>query len=360
MPIELSTTAYRAVDRYVIARRNAGNRAWDRKICRAHPEWTPLTDDELRQIDRRDRWGYMYYKNMNPAGPLRYYITEAPYATLLLPKLNPLNHRANTFGANTEFSDKNYAGLFMSGMRFPRTILYRSHGLFFDADRRPIPPEAALELMKPYDELVFKQSIGGYHGRGIRLAAASEYGDVYLTHGPDYEVQERIRQHPVLARFNPSSVNILRVTSLFWHGHVYILGGILRAGAPGAFCDHENKDGKTYLSIALGEDGTVLPHACDVDYGFVYTDCHGVPIRGEKIPRYEEIKTLVRQEHGRWPHYGLIGWDITVDEDENILCMEFNTKYPGLTGTQAALGPVLARESMDGKPLFQELMTEPF
>lgn len=358
MSFEISTFSYGLVDKYVLARRNAGLRAAEKKLCLAHPEWTPLTAAELAQIDRRDRWGYTLYKNMSSgAEPLRYFIANAPYTTRLLPRLNPINHRANSFGLNTEFSDKNHAALFMSGMAFPKTVLYRSHGEFFDPERRRITPEQALALMKPYDELVFKQSIGGYHGHGIRLAAAAEFEDVYLTHGPDYVLQERVRQHEVFAYFNPSSVNVLRVTSLCWRGDVYILGGILRAGAPGAFCDHENKDGKTYLSIPLAEDGTILPRACDVDYGHVYGDCHGIPIRG-RIPRYDDIRALVRREHSRWPHYGLIGWDITVDENENILCMEFNTKYPGLVGTQAALGPVLARKSVRGVPLYDELMSE--
>lgn len=48
----------------------------------------------------------MYYKNMNGTGPHRYYIPDAPYTTRLLPRLNPINHRSNSFGLNNEFSDK--------------------------------------------------------------------------------------------------------------------------------------------------------------------------------------------------------------------------------------------------------------
>ncbi|MGM9615752.1 MAG: sugar-transfer associated ATP-grasp domain-containing protein [Oscillospiraceae bacterium] len=356
MSFEISAFLYNVTDKYVISRRNAELRRAEKKVCKAHPEWSPLTKEERTRINPRDRFGYMFYKNMAPgAGPLSYFVTDAPYTTELLPRLNPINHRANSFGMNTEFSDKNYAGLLMSGMSFPKAVIRRIHGRFFDAERRPITEAEALALLRAHDELVFKQTIGGYHGHGIRLVSAADYEDVYLSHGPDYVAQERVRQHETFARFNPSSVNVLRVTSLCWKGEVYILGGILRAGAPGAFCDHENKDGKTYLSIPLAEDGTILPRACDVDFGHVYSDCHGLPICGQ-IPRYEDIKALVRQEHSRWPHYGLIGWDITVDENDNIVCMEFNTKFPGLTGTQAALGPVLAQKSVRGVPLYEELM----
>ena len=356
MAVELSALVYRATDRYVIARRNAQLRRSERKIVQGHPEWTPLTKSELAGLDRRDRFSYIFYRNMVGPEDLRWYLPVAPYTTRLLPMLNPLNHRANSFGVNTEFSDKSCAGQIMSGMAFPATILYRTGGEFYAPDRRHITADEALALLRPYDEAVFKQSVGGYHGHGIRLVRAEEYAGVLLTHGPDYLVQERVRQHADLARFNPTSVNIVRVTTLLWQGELYILGGILRVGAPGAFCDHENRDGKTYLSIPLTEDGDILPRACDVDYGHVYGDCHGVALGG-RFPAYDRIRALVLREHGRWPQYGIIGWDITVDEAGQVVCMEFNTKYPGLVGTQAALGPVLARPGQTGRPLLEE-MTE--
>lgn len=355
MPFEISAAAYSAVDRFVIATKQFQLRRDDRQACRAHPRWQPLTKAELGRIDRRDRYGYTIYKNMNGTGPLEYYLTDAPYKTRLLPLLNPLNHRPSSLNADTDFSDKNYHELFMEGIVFPRAVVRRIAGQFYSGDRTPIAPEEALALMAPYDELVFKATVESGHGHGIRLASAAEYRDVYLSHGQDYVVQERVRQHPVLAGFNPSSVNVIRVTTLYWRGHVYVLGGIFRAGAPGAFCDHENKGGQTYLTIPLDEEGNILPRALDVDYFHAYDDCRGIPLRG-RIPHYDLLKKQAADGHSRYPHYGIIGWDFTVDENENLLCMEFNTKYPGLVGTQCALGPVLARESVDGVPLFRELM----
>lgn len=356
MSIEISSVSYRLIDRYVLARRGAELRRAEKKICLAHPEWADLTGDELASIDRRERYGYMFYKNMAPdAGSLSRFIPDAPYTLDLLPRLNPANHRSNSFGMNTEFSDKNYAEMLMPDLTFPKPVLRRMNGTFYDPDQRPISRVDALERMSDHSELVFKQTIGGYHGHGIRLVSAADYESTLTAHGSDYVVQERVRQHEFFAHFNASSVNVLRVTSLFWRGDVYILGAILRVGAPGAFCDHENRNGETYLSIPISENGHVLPRACDVDFGHVYADCRGIPLEGT-IPCFDRIKALVRQAHARWPHYGLIGWDVTVDDHGQVVFMEFNTKYPGLTGTQAALGPVLAQPSVRGVPLYDELM----
>lgn len=357
MGFDLSSALYTALDRYVSHWWEKRELGVHRAICRAHPEWQPLTEEELDRIDRRDRWSYMYYKNMSGAEPLSYFVSDAVYKTRILTKVNACNHRPNSTCIDTDFSDKNYHDLFMPELRFPETVIRRVHGQFYDPQRRHITPEEALRLLNEHERLVFKQTVETGHGEGVRLVEREEFPEVFLRHSRDYIVQKLLRQHETLAYFNPSSVNIVRITSLCWHGEVYILGGILRAGAPGAFCDHENKDGKTYLVMPLAEDGTVLGPACDVDGGNVFDDCHGIPIRGV-IPRFSEMKELIRRAHIRYPKFGLIAWDVTVDENGEIVFMEFNTKYPGIMGTQCALGPVLARKSRDGVPLLDELLTQ--
>ena len=278
MPFEISTFAYRLTDRYVIARRNADLHRAEKKLFAAHPEWEPLTPEELSRVSRKDRYGYIFYKNMVGPENLELYLTSAPYTTVVLPKLNRASHRSNTFGLETEFTDKSCAELFVKDLSFPETIFFRSRGEFYSPARERISESEALALLEPFDEAVFKQSVGGYHGHGIKLASRAEYASLLTGHGSDYLVQKRIRQHPKLASFNVSSVNILRITTLFWHGDVSVVGSILRVGSPGAFCDHQNLGGETYLSIPVTDDGTILPRACDIDYGHVYDSCRGVPL----------------------------------------------------------------------------------
>lgn len=355
MAFELNAALYRLVDKYVTAKRIGMLRRDDRKVCKAHPEWTPLTSNEYRSIDSGDRWGYTIYKNMSPEGSeLRYFIPEIPYRMKILPALNFLNHTNNGVSTDCLFSDKNYHDTFMRGIRFPKTVIRRIGGVFYDEEFNRLTSEQAEALLQRYDVLVFKQTVETGHGTGIRRIEREEYGGVYMTYADDYIVQELVRQHPSLSYFNPSSVNVLRITSLFWRGDVYILGSILRVGAPGAFCDHENRGGDNYLSIPVADDGTILPRPVDVESYRVFTDCRGIPVRGV-VPGFEKMKELIIREHERYPHFGLIGWDVTADENGDPVFMEFNTKYPGLTGTQCALGPVLAQKSVRGVPLFDEL-----
>lgn len=328
----------------------------DKKLFRLHKDhWAFLTPEELRSVNRRDKYAYAIYKNMAGAENLPYYVSDSLFKTVLLPRLNPLNHAPSGTNRESCFADKNYSELIMSSLCFPKAVFRRMHGYFYDADLRRITEEEALALAEPYEELVFKQSVDGAHGHGVKLVSRADYAALLRSHGENYVAQERVRQHPALSYFNESSVNILRVTSLCWKGEVYILSGILRIGAPGSFCDHTPHGGTHNLDVAVMEDGSLGATAFDPDHCHVYDNVYGKPIQG-CIPRYEELKKLVIREHAKYPDYALIGWDFTVDEEENIVCMEFNTKWPGISASQYAHGAIFAQKSREGVPLLDEIL----
>ena len=51
-------------------------------------------------------------------------------------------------------------------------------------------------------------------------------------------MQGVVKQHPILEKMNPSSLNTIRVVSFFFEGEVYILSIILRMGAKNARVDN--------------------------------------------------------------------------------------------------------------------------
>ncbi len=328
----------------------------DKKLFALHKDhWAFLTPEELRTVNVQDKYAFAVYKNMAGGENLPYYVSDSLFKTVLLPILNPLNHAPSGLNRESCFADKNYSELIMGNLRFPKAVFRRMHGFFYDAALNRISEEEALALASPYEELVFKQSVDGAHGHGVKLVAREDYAALLRTHGENYVVQERVRQHPVLAYFNESSVNILRVTSLCWKGEVYILSGILRIGAPGSFCDHTPHGGTHNLDVAVMEDGSLGTTAFDPDHCHVYDNVYGKPIQG-RIPRYEELKALIVREHAKYPDYALIGWDFTIDKEENIVCMEFNTKWPGISASQYGHGPIFARKSKNGVPLLDEIL----
>lgn len=319
--------------------------------------WFPLTPEELRSIDRKDKYAYSVFKNMAGTDNFSYYVSASRYKTILLPILNPLNHTPSGEIHDSLYADKNYAELIMNKLHFPKAVLRRMSGNFYDADLNRITEEEALELVAPYSELVFKHSVDSGHGTGVKLLKSEMFSSALSTYSQNYVVQERIDQHPALSYFNESSVNIIRITSIWHRGEVYLLGGILRIGAPGSFCDHTPYGNTHNLDVGINSDGSLMTSAFDPDHCHVYDTVYGKKILGN-IPQYEEIKATILREHAKYPRYALIGWDFTIDKDENIICMEFNTKWPGISATQYAHGPVFAQKTKDGIPLLDEILAD--
>ena len=180
-----------------------------------------------------------------------------------------------------------------------------------------------------------------------------------ILRGGDYIVQEVLRQHKSFSQFNASSVNVIRITTLLWKSEVYILGAVLRVGAPGQFCDHTSPD-KGQLPrkyIVLDDDGRITKKAMYPDLLKPY-DTSTDPIPEGIIPKFREMKQLCVKEHSRFPHHRIIGWDITLDENENITCIEYNPGWPGIIQSQYVLGPIFMQKSSRGIPLLHEILGE--
>lgn len=253
------------------------------------------------------------------------------------------------------FTDKNYQDMQMNGVRYPDIIVRNIEGEFYDVNFRHISLNKAMDLCKECPKLVFKKSIGTGHGRGVRVVSQKDYSVAMDQLGNNYIVQKIMRQHESLAYYNSSSVNIIRITSLFWKGMVYILGGILRVGAPGDFCDHTSENGEHPLVIPIGEDGRLGRIAIDCDEGYVYEDVRGKEIK-DSVFRYSEMKEIVKKEHVKYPCHGIIGWDLTLNENGDIRCMEYNSDCPGIVQSQFALGPIFSQRTERGNRLLDEIL----
>lgn len=222
-------------------------------------------------------------------------------------------------------------------------MLRRIDGDFYDSEYQYINSDKALEILSNYDNLVFKISIGSAHGKGVSLVNKSEYDKKIGEYGNNYIVQEKIEQHENLAKFNASSVNILRITSLYWKENVYILGSILRVGAPGSFCDHTGYKNTTPRIVKVDDSGNIVGKAISPDDGFIYNDLFGKEITGT-IPKYKNIIDTIKHEHLKFTHHKIIGWDITVNSDNEPICLEFNTYCPGVVQTQMVCGSIFSKK----------------
>lgn len=331
----------------------------DRAICRKHKgEWQELTPAERKKY-RHEEATYTLFKNISPqfAEHPEYYLSNYRYARDVLSRLSPPCHRVDGLPFDTIFNDKNYSEKFFPEIPFPRVILRCIEGFFFVNDRQ-ISREEALHILEGYSDVVFKQALDAQHGSGIRPASGSEIAEVFAEFGQNFVVQELIRQHEFLASFNTSSVNVIRIMTVFWKGHVYAIENKLRIGAPGSFCDHTGFGGKNPLEIHLDENGNLTGSAYDYIDGVLYPTIFGKSITGT-VPAFREMTEMALRGQMRYPSYGILGWDFTIDSDGRPLCIEVNSKFPGVKYGQSAYGPMFLHKTVDGNPLLDEILREP-
>ena len=65
----------------------------------------------------------------------------------------------------------------------------------------------------------------------------------------------------------------------------------------------------------------------------------GVRFSGVKIPAFAQCVATVLDLHQRIPFARCIGWDVTVDADENVQVMEWNGEHNDVKFSEATQGP---------------------
>lgn len=286
-----------------------------------------------------------------------YFISRATYACEVLPRLSKYTSSAPGGNFTTLFNDKNYFEVFFKDISFPKVIIRSANGILMDCDYKRISFEKAFELLMAYDEVFFKASVDTRSGEGVALVSKNAYKEMLTTFGEDFVVQEKIIQHDFLSNYNPSSVNIIRVTTLFWNGHCYNMNSRLRVGAPGAICDHSDHDGQYPVEVEILDDGSLGRAIIFHERHFV-PDIFGKKIEG-KIPNYDKLIKIAMENHTKYPMYGFIGWDFTIDKNGEPICVEVNAKRPSIYPLQCFYGPIFMQKSVDGRPLLDEIMETP-
>ena len=337
-------------------------------ICEAHKnEWVPLSTEEMRKY-RKNQYIYTLYKNfelMNKAldgndepVDLSKYLTPKQYKCEILARLNKLDHTVIGTGFLSILVEKNYFPILFPEFVHPKIFVRRIKGVLYDGDFNRINEETALSICSERDALVFKISRDSKQGKGVKRVERADYKQMLSDYGNNFIVQDLIKQHENFAYFNDSSVNIIRILSMFWRGTVYILCSKLRVGAPGTFTDLGVSE-LCPLEIGVNDDGTFFSKAHELakDYK-IYDNAFGKPIIGH-VPNYEKMKELVIKAHSRYPDYGILGWDLTLDEDGNIVFIEVNSRAPSIEYSQCIFGPFFSMLSKDGSPLKDEIMNEP-
>lgn len=223
----------------------------------------------------------------------------------------------------------------------PTTVVKKIAGLYYSEDLQLLNTEVAIDqIVDENEELIVKPSIDSGAGRLIRFISPQETDreeikKIISNCGENFIVQKLIRQHPVLAQFNPTSVNTIRTISFLFDNEVHILSSALRIGGKGSKVDNFSQGG--YMCQIL-PNGYMAELAYDNDHNSYLSLPGSEAFAVVKIPSYDKIIEIIIEEAAQKPHFKIIGWDFTVSPEGEPIMIEYNTAPLGV-GSQMACGP---------------------
>ncbi|MBR5912362.1 MAG: hypothetical protein IKZ55_10290 [Bacteroidales bacterium] len=243
--------------------------------------------------------------------------------------------RANLHSVGHVLGDKNMCDFLFSGENIVHTILKNINGYYY-YEGEPVSEEDAIAKLRNIDNVIIKPAKES-KGNGVQLISIKDgitnvqglsVGQLFKKYKKDFLIQDRVRQHEGMAALNPTSLNTLRVLSYRSGMEVLIIYTVVRIGRSGQVIDNQCAGG---ISTTVSKDGKLGQFAFGgyAEDNIEKTDS-GVVLNGYELPSYDKAIAFVKRLHLKLPWFGIIGWDVAIQEDGDPVLIEFNTN-PGLS-----------------------------
>ena len=317
------------------------------KVLKNCPQ-PPLTAAQIEEIDRYWQrygikhpdytWFQMFYGITGIQDPR--FIPDTICQSILLKHYNDI-------AAIPGWDDKNLYDTLLPDIRFPKTMAHIYRGKVFDDEWNYCDEEGRKALaQRIFDSLgddktiVAKQTRNTNTGRGVKLVEVNSPNDVLdcITANSKGNVilQERLHQSAFLSQFCASSVNIFRVITWKHGDTVDVLSASVRFGIEGWHTDVAFVNGVEIVnSVGVDNDGKVKDLFVSMQ-GLYDREIH---LTQPVTPNFDAIIDMAKRGHRWLKPFDIVSWDISQDQDNNPVCIEFNVTRPGTTLYQFANGP---------------------
>jgi hypothetical protein len=260
------------------------------------------------------------------------WIPDNYYGSVVVPKLQGKYGRVSFL--------KPLNGLFFQRDVFPDLLSY-VNGVFFDSCYKVVPAESVKKILfRDQDRVVFKLD-NSRKGLGIYVFSRESFSLEKIKQLGNGLFQRFIKQHDLFTKFTQSSVATLRLTTICENdGAVSVRAGYLKMARQN---ETHVKAKNSVLVPVNPEDGVFN----DFGYkpGWIETEVHpdtNIAFSGQVIPHFEECVETVTELHKKVPFARNIGWDLTVDNADNVQIMEWNGWHNGVKFAEATQGPCFA------------------
>ncbi|PWD98996.1 sugar-transfer associated ATP-grasp domain-containing protein [Marinilabilia rubra] len=265
----------------------------------------------------------------------------------------------NNYTYSISFADKNmYAKLFDTSLQ-PAVVLRKIHGQYLDQNYQHVEDvDGKITHLASTEEAKFilKPAIDSRGGKKIYLLK-SENGKLFLRGqivdndwleknvGDNFLIQRFVQQHPFYARFNPSSLNTMRVYTYrsVKDDVIHVLHAMLRVGKEGSLVDNMSGGGK---AIGITHEGK-FKKCANSSAGEVFSKVRDVDLsNGLDVYMFDEVQKRAKEVAATQFYSRFLGFDFCVDENDQVRLIEINNIDIGVESIQRSNGP-LFREFTD-------------
>ncbi len=220
---------------------------------------------------------------------------------------------------------------------FPDILSY-ANGVFFDTQYQVLHPDSIKgKLFADQERAIFKLD-SSEQGKGIFFFEKESFDPGKIHKLGNGIFQRVINQHEMFQEFAKTSVATLRMTTVIEDdGTTSLRACYLRLGTG----TDTHVQSKSNIRIPIDLKSGAFNHL-GFTSDWLEIDRHPtskVKFQGKFIPAYDECRKLVTALHKRVPYARCIGWDVTLDNRENVKIMEWNAEHNGIKFTEATQGP---------------------
>lgn len=293
------------------------------------------------------KWAKIYH-SINDIDDYKY-ISEQTYYSEVEPRLNNASF-------SEAYSDKSFYSILFPGKYLPKIFLRCIDGVLYDESNQQIDYNEIKELIANQSKLVIKKSVETGGGKGVDIYTKNEEKFNLLLNsknaiellinkfGRNFIIQEYINQHSFFKTFNESSVNTVRILTYrsVISNEIFVINSVLRIGKKGAIVDNQASGG---ISCGVNiETGEINEFAID-KYGIKFKEFNGVLFNKQIIPFFDKMKFIAIEVAEKYKYHRLLGFDFTIDSENNIKLIEVNNKNNEINFYQMNNGPLFGKFS---------------
>lgn len=248
---------------------------------------------------------------------------------------NHLIESFSPFAFKKVLDDKSLYDWLLPDVQLPKRIYSSCNNVIYSytEGKRWMSLNDLLDNISEIDNCIIKPSKDSSAGIGVRAlkvsqGVVSDYDgsleELIKSYKGNFVIEEKVVCCNNLNDLNPSSCNTLRIHT--WRNRqeniIEFVSAFLRVGRNGSLVDNSFAGG---IAVPIGNDGILSNSGCTFkNYQRYEKSDTGITFKGYKIQQFDEMVDIACKAHHNLPYFDFIGWDITVNSDNQVVVIEFN------------------------------------